>query len=50
MCHSEGKVHIWSFLETEILRKIGEMDKKFKKNFPFFGVLGHQKHPMLADY
>ncbi len=31
MWHSVSKGPIWSFLETEILRKIGEMVKKTKK-------------------
>ncbi len=31
MWHSVGKGPIWSFLETEILRKIGEMVKKSEK-------------------
>ncbi len=31
MWHSTGKGPIWSFLEMEILRKIGEMVKKLKK-------------------
>ncbi len=45
MWHSIGKGPIWSFLEMEILRKIGEMLKKWKKkDFPYFDVLGHQKH------
>ncbi len=31
MWHSIGKGPIWSFLETEILRRIGEVEKKLKK-------------------
>ncbi len=31
MWHSIGKGPIWSFLETETLRKTGEMVKKLKK-------------------
>ncbi len=50
MWHSAGKGPIWSFLETEILRKVDEMVKKSKKkDFPYFEVLGHQKHPMWAE-
>ncbi len=45
MWHFVGKGPIWSFLETEILKKIGEIVKK-KNDFPHFGVLGHQKHPI----
>ncbi len=41
MWHSVGKGPIWLFLETKILRKIGEMVKKAKKDFPYFGTLGH---------
>ncbi len=45
MWHSIGRGPIWSFLGMEILRKIGEMVKKIGKNdFPYFGVLDHQKH------
>ncbi len=37
MWHSVGKGIIWSFLETEILRKLGEMIKKSQeKRFSFF--------------
>ncbi len=48
MWHSVGKGPIWSF--PGILRKIGEMVKKSKKknDFPYFGVLGHQKHPYVG--
>ncbi len=49
MWHSVGEGAIWSLLEMEILRKIGEMVKKLKKNdFPYFLVLGHQKHPYVG--
>ncbi len=49
MWHSVGKGLIWSFPETEILSKIGEMVKKLKKkDFPYFDVLGHQKHPYVG--
>ncbi len=50
MWHSVGKRPIWLFVETEILRKIGGMVKKSKKknDFPYFGVLGHQKHPYVG--
>ncbi len=46
MWHSVGKGPIWSFPETEILRKINEMVKKIEINdFPYFGGLGNGKHP-----
>ncbi len=41
----------WSFLETEILRKIGEMVKKLEKNF--FLILASEATRntlMLAEY
>ncbi len=47
MWHSIGKGPIWSFLETVILRKVGEMINE-KNDFPYFGVLGHQKHPYVG--
>ncbi len=50
MWHSVGKGLIWSFLEAEILRKIGEMFKKLKeKSFPDFGMLGNQKRPYIGS-
>ncbi len=49
MWRSVSKGPIWSFLETEILRKIDEMVKKLKKkDFPYFCVLSHQKHPYVS--
>ncbi len=37
-----------SFLETEILRKINKWEKIEKNYFPYFCVLGHQKHPYVG--
>ncbi len=49
MWYSVGKGPIWSFLEMEILRKIGKIAKKSKKNyFLYFGVLRHQKHSYVG--
>ncbi len=48
MWYSVGKGPIWSVLETEILREIGEKVKILQKNYlPYFGVLGHQKYPYV---
>ncbi len=38
MWHSVDKGPIWSFLQMEIFRKMGEMVKKLKKKFLFWRV------------
>ncbi len=43
MWHSIGKGPIWSFLETEILRKIGEMVKKSKWSISVVAVYSEHK-------
>ncbi len=50
MWHFIGIGPTWSVLETEIWRKIGEMVNKLKKkDFPYFGVLGQQKHSHIGS-
>ncbi len=46
MQHSIGKGPTWSFLETEILRKIGEMVKTSKKLFSLFWSVGLPETPL----
>ncbi len=51
MWHSVSEGPIWLFLETEILRKIGEMVKKSeKKIFLILECYATKSTPMLAEY
>ncbi len=43
-----GKAAIWSFLEIEILRKIGKMVKKLKKLFSLFWNVRPPGHPYVG--
>ncbi len=46
MWHSIGKGPIWSFLETEILRKIGEIVEESKKLFSVFWQVRAPETPL----
>ncbi len=46
MWRSIGKGPIWSFLETEILREIGEMVEKSKKKFSLFWCVRPRETPL----
>ncbi len=46
MWHSVGKGLIWSFVETEILRKINKMVKKLKKKL--FSLFWYVRPPEIS--